>query len=460
VKTNRATSIGFQGAALKPREPARGVRLTVPASIGHLNPFEFPSSARLEGLFRRKGLTRLGELDGVPLEELRNFGNCGPRTIAELVHLVERVAAGDYAIPKDPLAPASLTAMIQNLDETVVDLPAREKEIVLLRLGAGKGGQFWTLRKVGNKFRLTRERVRQIMELILPHVRKAGGPGLAAQLRAIAATCTQMVCPLTPQLLSQWLGGKTPGRYPLPVYVRLLGELQPEIPAWPVGQEYRTDPRPGQQEVALKALRGILHEGQWRLPLKTAYKRTTAQSSLRGLSVADFLAGLKHARGLSVTFPKPEQPQVGLRWLAATKAVAAILDESDRALTLKELLARLRATFGAEMGDWSLGSVRRALTLEAYCLSRGVFGLRRHFKMSVPVGRKACADVHDLLQKQNEPLSPFRVVASRQFNWTTKTNGYELAEVMREDGRFVEVRRFHFDLASRFPQKKRRAQAG
>ena len=142
-----------------------------------------------------------------------------------------------------------------------------------------------------------------------------------------------------------------------------------------------------------------------------------------------------------------------MRWLAATKAVAAILADSNRALTMKEIIARLRTTFGPETGDWSLGSVRRALTLEAYCLARGTFGLRHHFRLSEPLGRKACSDVYELLQKQKLPISPFRVVSSGQFKWTSKTNGYELAEVLREDGRFVEVRRFNFDLASRGPER-------
>jgi hypothetical protein len=207
----------------------------------------------------------------------------------------------------------------------------------------------------------------------------------------------------------------------------------------------------------VKALRNVLQQGEWRLPLKAAYKRTKAQPNLHDLSVGDFLAGLKYARGLAVEFPKPDQPRVRLRWLAATKAVAATLEESNRALSLKEILSRLRTTFGREMGDWSLGSVRRALTLEAYCLARGSFGLRHHFKLPESLGRKACSDVHDLLQKQNLPVSPFRIISGRQFNWAAKTNGYELAEVLREDGRFAEVRRFHFDLASRSHGKRARA---
>jgi len=453
-----ATSIKPESPALKHPEPKPGDYISVPANVSHFNPFEFPSSARLEGLFRRKHLMRLGDLDGVHLQELRNFGNCGPRTIAELVDLIKQVTAGKYIVPEDGLSPANIADLLRKLDETIANLPTRERDILLLRVGATKDGRFWTLRKVGNKFHLTRERVRQIMELILPHVRKAGGPGLAAQLRAIAAICTENVCPLTPQLLAQWLpAGKLPGKHPLPVYVHLLGELHPEIPAWPAGQEHRTDPRPGQQEVAVKALRNVLQQGEWRLPLKAAYKRTTAHPDLHDLSAGDFLAGLKYARGLAVEFPKPDQPRVRLRWLAATKAVAAILEESSRALSLKEILSRLRSTFGPEMGDWSLGSVRRALTLEAYCLARGSFGLRHHFKLPEALGRKACADVHELLQNQNFPISPFRIVGGRQFNWATKTNGYELAEVLREDGRFAEVRRFHFDLASRNRGKRVRA---
>jgi len=457
VKTNIARTIEPLNPALQVLEPKLADSLSIPANVSHFNPFEFPSSARLEGLFRRRGIKSLGDLDGVPLKELRDFGNCGPRTIAELVYLLKRISAGHYTVPADCLSPENMSQLLRKLDEALADLPARERDILLLRVGATKDGRFWTLRRVGDKFNLTRERVRQIMELILPHVRKAGGPGLAAQLRAVASACTDKVYPLTPELLAEWLpAGKAPGKYPLPVYVRLLGELEPTIPAWPAGQEHRTDPRPGQQEIAVKALRHLLQQGEWRMPLKAAYKRTVLQPGLHDLSVGDFLAGLKFARGLAVDFPRPDQPRVRLRWLAATKAVAAILEESNRALSLKEILTRLRSTFGTEMGDWSLGSVRRALTLEAYCLARGSFGLRRHFKLAPGLGRQACQDVHELLLKQNGPISPFRVVSGRQFAWTAKTNGYELAELLREDGRFAEVRRFHFDLLSRSRGKRAR----
>ena len=432
---------------------AQGESLSVPRVARNLNPFEFPSSARLEGLFQRKGIKRLGELHGLPLQELREFGNCGPRTIAELVDLLRRIEAGEFAISENGLSPNNLAAMLRNLEAIIVDLPTRQREILLLRLGAAKRDDFWTLREVGEKFHLTRERVRQIIELIVPLVRKAGGPGLATQLRAIASTCARMVAPLTPALLSEWLAGaKVPKRFPLSLYVRLLGELNPEIPAWPAGQEHRTDPRPGRQELAVKTLRAILQQGEWRLPLKIAFAVTVKQGPLHGLSVVEFLAALKHARGLVVDFPAPAQPEVRLRWLAATRAVMALLETSDRALTLREIADRLQATFGPEMGDWSPGSVRRALTTDCYCLGRGCFGLRQHFKLSKPLARAACSNVFNLLKGQPGPISPFRLIADHQFAWASKTNGFELVELLREDGRFVEVRRFHFDLASRLPK--------
>jgi hypothetical protein len=453
VKTNLPRSIKSKGSARTKPEPAPPGCLSVPAGVWDLDPREFPSSVRLEGVFQKKNIQRLGDLHGLALDELRQLGNCGPTTIAEAVRLLKRIAAGEFAIPQDCLAPANLAGLLRKLDATIAQLSAREREVLLLRLGAANGGQFWTLRKVGDKFHLTRERVRQIMELLLPLVRRAGGPGLAAQLRAIAAACTKMVCPLTPALLEQWLAGvKNPGRYPLAFYVRFLGEMNPEIPAWPVGQEHRTDPRPDRQEEALKVLKKILHQDQWRLPLKTAFKLASAQASLRDLRVADFLEALKHARSLKVEFQKPDQPKVRLRWLAANVAVTAILEASDRPLRTEEISERLHTAFGSEMGDWSLGSVRRALNLECYCLKRGLFGLRQHFRLPESLRRKACSDVHGLLKKQNHPISPFRIVNDRQFAWAAKTTGFEIVELLREDGRFAEVRRFHFDLAARVPQ--------
>ena len=399
-------------------------------------------------MFRRKGIKRLGQLDGVALSELRQLGNCGPRTINELVQLIQRVGAGEFTTPADPLAPASLAAMLRRLDESIAGLTAREREILLLRLGAGKGQRLWTLEEAGRKFGLTRERVRQIMELILPLIRKQGGPGLALQLREMAAACQRAICPLTPELFSQWLAGaEGPRRFPLPVYVRLLGELNPEIPAWPEGQEYRTDPRPGRLEAAMKVLRGILQQGTVRLPLKRSFELTVADPRMTRLSPAEFLAALKYARSIVVEFPQPDQPQARLRWLASSTAANAILQTSDGPLKLDVIADRIASEFGERSRGWSPASLRRTLTKNFYWLGPSTFGLRRHVTLAGPQCKKACSDVLQLLKKQERPISAARILSLGRFPWGAKTNAYELAEILREDRRFIEGRRLIFSVA-------------
>src|SRR5271167_728046 len=76
--------------------------LSVPAGARDASPFDFPASVRLEGVFRRRGTKKLGQLDGIALSELRAMGNCGNGTILELVELMRRVAAGEFSVPADP----------------------------------------------------------------------------------------------------------------------------------------------------------------------------------------------------------------------------------------------------------------------------------------------------------------------------------------------------------------------
>ncbi len=423
-------------------------RLSVPPWAREANPLDFPSSVRLEGMFRRRGIKRLGQLEGTPLVELRRMGNCGPRTIVELVTLLGRIADGEFRVPSEPLAAASLIASLRKLDEGIAKLPSREREILLLRLGAGKGKRLWTLEEAGEKFGLTRERVRQIMELNLPFLRKEGGPALAVQMRQIAAKCNAAMCPLTAVLFSQWLGaGARSLRFSVPTYVRLLGELHAEIPAWPEGQEYRTDPRPGRQETAMKVLRKALESGKIRLPLRKAFELTSADKRVGGLTVPEFLAALKYARSIAVEFPKADQPQVRLRWLASSTAANAVLLASDHPLTLEEISARIVKEFGPDSNTWSGASLRRTLTKSFFWLGPALFGLRHHIKIPAALGAKMLDDVHAFLKQQSRPVSTRRILAQGKFAWAGKTNSFELAELLREDRRFVEGRRLVFSPA-------------
>ncbi len=61
--------------------------------------------------------------------------------------------------------------MIEDLHEIVRSLDPREAEILILRFGLG-GGAPLTLEKVGQRFNITRERIRQLQDLALRQVRR------------------------------------------------------------------------------------------------------------------------------------------------------------------------------------------------------------------------------------------------------------------------------------------------
>jgi hypothetical protein len=156
---------------------------------------------------------------------------CGKTTVEELLRLLERVAAGEFQPASKRFSPSDAGDMLRSADGILARLPEpRDREIFLLRLGM-EDKRPPTLAKVGAKYKMTRERVRQIVEKTIPFIRTEGGPPFIAQLRGVASICRAAHSPLTSELLAQWLGPRSKGlRFPVPFYVHLLHELNPEIP--------------------------------------------------------------------------------------------------------------------------------------------------------------------------------------------------------------------------------------
>jgi RNA polymerase primary sigma factor len=80
----------------------------------------------------------------------------------------EVVADPNAALPSEQLAYASDTALAQ---EILATLPEREREILAMRFGLNDGKER-TLEEVGERFGVTRERIRQIQEQALKTIRK------------------------------------------------------------------------------------------------------------------------------------------------------------------------------------------------------------------------------------------------------------------------------------------------
>lgn len=420
----------------------------VPARLRAFKVADLPLSRRLEGVLRRRKVTCLSDLHGRTLRELRYTRNCGDKTIAEMVDLIARAAAGEFSVPAG--AVGNPGELVRALDALVSAVPAKQREVLLLRLG-GSGAEQPTLAAVGAKFRFTRERVRQIVDEGVEHIRRHGSLPLRHEVEGVERFCREKVCPLTPALLGQWLkNAGTSARFSGAFYTRLLGELTPAIPVWPTGQDSwgRRDERSKRMEAALEAL---LRAGGPTLPFADAAERLRATAGWQQLEATEFLGMLRCSRCLKVEFPRPDAPVVTLvrRRIPLHVAARLVLQASDKPLTPEEILARARALFGSESGTWSPRSVTNTLTVRPgfYLVAYNTFGQRRHFSVPEKQWPQIQAAFRKRLRQEKRPISAVEIAGARKFAWATKINSRELRCILRQDRRLVDLGKFLFALA-------------
>jgi hypothetical protein len=306
----RSRGVGVQ-VSPPPSEPIPE-SFAVPPQAREIRLSHLPMSVRLDGVMRRCGFVRLGDLEGVGARDLRELKNCGRITLRELRTLLNRVAAGEFASPEPSSLQFPPVDLLPLLDGLLAQLPARDEQVVILRLG-GEEAKKLTLQQIATEHGLTRERVRQIMEERGAQLRRAGGPRFAALLSRVVEHCRQAVCPLTPALLSQWLEQQPrKHRFALAFYVRALGQLAPELPAWPEGQSGKAGLL-GRARTVVKALARCLTVQPGPFRLKDAYEQLRQQANLHKLEVKEFLEALRQSRKIVVSFEAPGQPEAQLR---------------------------------------------------------------------------------------------------------------------------------------------------
>jgi hypothetical protein len=429
----------------KPFAALVGDCLTVPVGVQDLNLCDLPLSVRLENVLKERKATRLGDLNGVAISELKGIRNCGKKTISEIVRLIETAAAGEFKTITEANVGWSPVDLASLLDTLILELSAREVEILELRL-SGEKEQLPTLEEMGAKFKLTRERIRQIVNKITAQLRRAGSRRLNTYLLHVAKICRETVCPLTPELFEQWLGEKarllqfSPG-----FYARLLCELNPAIPAWHGRQEAsaRKENHDSTVETALNSLLRIRFQS---LTLSEAFSQTKAK--IRNLDVSNFFDLLRHSRQFRVEFLRPDRPMVKLARFLATDIARIVLQASDSPLTPEEIFAQARANFGQDIPRWSPQTLGNALNEEKgfYLLGPRTYGLDQHFTLPKAIWRRAKTDFEKLLTREGRPVSTPDVVRNQEFDWLNQTNSYEIACILRADNRFIDFGKFLFAL--------------
>jgi DNA repair protein RadC len=432
---------------------AFGDCLTVPARVQDLNFCDLPISVRLSNILEKTKATRLGDLNGASISELKNTENCGEATISEIVNLIEKAAAGEFKTITDANVVWSPVDLTSFLDTLISELPARGVKVLDLRL-SGEKKQLPTLEDVGAKFKLTRERIRQIAKKTTEQLRKAGSRRLNAYLLQVEKICREMVCPLTPELFEQWLGEKARlFRFSPGFYVRLLCELNPSILAWHGRQDTFASKEnyDGAVETELKAL---LQVGLRSLALSEAFSQMKAK--LRNLDVGEFFDVLRHARQFRVEFLQPNRPTVKLARFPVADMARIVLQASDSPLTPEEILAQAQANFGQDISKWSPRPLGNALSEEKGFFSLGprIYGLSQHFTLPKALRTQAKTDFEKLLTREKRPVSTPDVIHNQRFDWINQTNSHELACILRADDRFIDLGKFLFALAEWGIQKR------
>jgi hypothetical protein len=296
----------LQPAQLTTKAPTQvNADFVIAESIRSLQFADLPISQRLAGLMSKAGMRRVGDLSGRSQAELLNFSNCGRRTLREISTLISRAEQGEFATAAwdARTAPAVLVRL---LDAGIAKLDNRHRNLLLDRIGARELPP-QTLEQLGQREGLTRERIRQILERkILQAVRKSAGPEIPALLLSVKQRCLSTLCPLTPELLSEWLNQQhfTPA-YRGTAYLRLLMALEENMPAWPQGHDGGGPGDANAQNFSTR-LTDIVFEAGAEVSLPYAYRQLRTLPQLKNLDAAEFLRRLRATRRLTVTFANPE----------------------------------------------------------------------------------------------------------------------------------------------------------
>lgn len=283
--------------------------LVIPESVRHLRLTELPVSTRLSNVLGSMRIRTLGGVHGRRVGKFLRRKNCGRRSILELEQLIQRAASGEF--DDSDIEKADAPAALLNLIEAAITkLPDRDRNFVLARVGAGRK-RHHTLEQLGQRYGITRERVRVILEKLFGLIRMCYGPRIPQLLERVRQRCISNICPLTPELLHQW-AHEFRSRIELAPkpHIRIISSLDPRIPCWLNGHEPSIHNDKNVRRLGVSLERVVRKAGR-PITLGTAYRNLKGQRYSQ-LSVPAFLRMLRNARRVRIQFDDPQRPVIRL----------------------------------------------------------------------------------------------------------------------------------------------------
>jgi hypothetical protein len=428
--------------------PGNDVGLVVSESISQLRFAELPITNRLANVVQSIGIRTLGDLNGRSASELLRCKNCGWRTVGEVGQLIERAISGEFdeAQIEESARP---TELLRLLEEGMANLSPRDKHLLLARIG-GEGLPPSTLEAIGKQHSLTRARVQQIFEKTLHTLKRTRGPRVPRLLEAVKRRCLSNVCPLTPELLEQWIGESHSTFQLSPkAQVRLIRALDEDVPCWPNQQDGVGGIDSSIRRLDLD-LAKLVRNANGCIAVADTYGRLTSQQHYKRLKVGKFLEMLRRVRRTLVEFDDPQRPVIRLSRLRATDVATHILEQSDEPLTAEEIRSRAIQTFGTKIIRCEAGAIGNALSSNqsVFLVGPGLYAMRKHFKLPFSEWNRVQTEFAQLLAKESRPISCYEVLKDRLITGLTNVRPDELAYIVRKDRQFVDLGFLIFALAT------------
>ena len=206
---------------------------SIPARCDDLEVRLIPHAACINAFLSRNGIATIRQLKA--FDFIQSNWSLGRMKLNSLIDLVRR--AQDDSLQTGVANESEAARMIVKTVDAFMKLPGKGDVNRMLRLrmsGATADDKPWTLEHIGRTFKLTRERIRQIIdENQLPGLANFGGLRLHKALLCLSDFCEAPIRPVTETRFAKWLGS-TSHDYPLSFYLALAEALAPAdtLPVW------------------------------------------------------------------------------------------------------------------------------------------------------------------------------------------------------------------------------------
>jgi hypothetical protein len=213
---------------------------SVPVALHTAPPDWLFMSTRLFNVINSMGVTRLGDLDGLAIDDFLGERNCGRKCVSELLGLLDGAAARGFPVSERQIRNSTPADLIALLDDLLgAHLSETLRQPLLLRFGA-EGQPAKGPTRIADQLGMTRSAAAKNLIRAIECLRRRGGFRLRFLLTKSALGRSLGTRPLTSATVAAWFDPAHPPKYCAEFYFRLIARLRRGIPVAITQKSVRT----------------------------------------------------------------------------------------------------------------------------------------------------------------------------------------------------------------------------